>query len=245
MQRKEPTLGSGDTSVKDTPLQGAPTIEAEPSPAGGPSYLTVISLVLALAGLGCAGFLYQQWQLAENKMAAAEQRIVQLEQLFEMSGEESAASVDVLGAKLKENSSEIRKLWGVAYDTNRKRIAANQATVASQQKTLTTLGNKVNGFGSNLKQISALEKSLAALRLSSSKGSREMNDTMAKLERQLASVRSDLTIRVGSNEEAIQSMDSYRRSVNKDLVQLREAIRSLQAGANTALSQGSAVTTGP
>lgn len=256
MQRREPTLGGSSSSSIDPQIPNGPanrpagghgshrggkqySAPQQPAPApeaasGGSSFLAIVALLLALAGLGAAGFLYTQWQQATAKLVDAESRIVQLEKRFEMSGEESAASVEVLNAKVKENSSEVRKLWGVAYDTNRKNIAANKAAAASAQRSVAALSKKVSGVESSLKKVAVLEGELAKLKASSVSASRETQDKVASLSRQLSSVRVDLTSRVGANEEAVESMDTYRRGVNKDLVQLRDAIRSLQSTSTTA-----------
>ncbi|WP_160154128.1 hypothetical protein [Microbulbifer sp. ALW1] len=247
MQRREPTLDGSSPSAMDPqipngPISGkryaapqAPVSAPEPtSSGGGSSFLAIVALMLALAGLGAAGFLYQQWQLTRTVLVDAEARIVQLEKRFEMSGEESAASVEVLNAKVKENASEIRKLWGVSFDTNRKNIAANKAAADAAKKDVAALSKKVSGFESSLKKVAALESDIAKLKESTASASRDTKDKVASLERQLSSVRADLTARVGANEEAVQSIDSYRRTVNKDLVQLRDAIRSLQSSSTTA-----------
>ena len=248
MQRREPTFdgsssSSMDPQIPNGPIGGrrhapaqpaAPAPAAEPSSGGGSSFLAIVALLLALAGLGGAGFLYTQWQETRVELVDAEARIVQLEKRFEMSGEESAASVEVLNAKVKENASEIRKLWGVSFDTNRKSIAANKATADAAKKEVAALASKVKGFESSLKKVAALEGEITKLKESTVSASRETKDKVAGLERQLNSVRADLTARVGANEEAVQSIDSYRRTVNKDLVQLRDAIRSLQSSSTTA-----------
>lgn len=248
MQRREPTLdGSSpslDPQTANGPIGGqryraeapkpAPTAEPEPRSGGGSSFLAIVALLLAMAGLGGAGFLYTQWQDTRAMLVDAESRIQQLEKRFEMSGEESAASVEVLNAKVKENASEIRKLWGVSYDTNRKGISTNQSGVASNKKEIAALSKKVGSLDGAVKKVAALESELANLKASTVSASRETKDTVAKLERQLSSVRADLTARVGANEEAVQSIDTYRRTVNKDLVQLRDAIRSLQSSSTTA-----------
>ncbi|WP_288132269.1 hypothetical protein [Microbulbifer sp.] len=245
MQRREPTLdgssASLDPEIGNGPIGGqrhrgnpAPAPDPVESSGGGSSFLTIVALMLGLAGLGAAGFLYNEGQKTNAELAAAEQRIVQLEKRFEMSGEESAASVEVLGAKVKENLSEIKKLWGVSYDTNRKSIAANKAAAASAKQEVAALSKKVSGVESGLKKVAALESELASLKKSTASASRETQDKVGSLERQLNSVRADLTARVGANEEAVQSIDTYRRTVNKDLVQLRDAIRSLQSSSSTA-----------
>lgn len=250
MQRKEPTLDGSSAPIEpqlDTRPGGHRARPAAPEPveerSGGPSFLGLAALILALAGIGAAAFLYNQWQATRVQLIDAETRIANLEKRFEMSDEESSASVEVLNAKAKENASEIRKLWGVSYDTNRKRIAANKSAAASAakdaaavKKEVAALAGKVNGLSSSVKKIGAVEMQLAQLRESNTENQRDVADKLAKLERQLASVRSDLTARVGANEEAVESIDAYRRSVNKDLVQLRDAIRSLQSGGSTAAS---------
>ncbi|MBY6191296.1 hypothetical protein KUV95_14640 [Microbulbifer agarilyticus] len=250
MQRREPTFdgnssSSMDPQIPNGPIGGRRHAPAQPtassaapaeetSGGGGSSFLAIVALMLALAGLGGAGFLYTQWQATVAQLKDADARIVQLEKRFEMSGEESAASVEVLNAKVKENASEIRKLWGVSYDTNRKSIAANKASAASAKKDVSALAKKVSSVETTVKKLVGLEAEIATLKASTVNASRETKDKVASLERQLNSVRSDLTARVGANEEAVESIDSYRRTVNKDLVQLRDAIRSLQSSSSTA-----------
>lgn len=238
MQRKEPTL-DGASPALDSQLERAPigrSAYRTPEPevvevrSGGAPVLALVALILALAGLGGAAFLYQQWQSSRLALVNAEARIAELEKRFEMSGEESAASVDVLGAKVRENASEIRKLWGVSHDTNRKAIAANTNAIEANKKTLASLSGQVNGMSAQVKKAAEIEKALAELRQANTQKDREVTDKLASLERQLNSVRSDLTARVGATEEAVESMDSYRRTINRDLVQLRDAVRNLQSG---------------
>ncbi|WP_444888349.1 hypothetical protein ACJJIX_13330 [Microbulbifer sp. VAAC004] len=250
MQRREPTL-DGSAAIEPALEPSSPErSEQAQEPQviveerrGGFSFLGLCALVLAMGGLAASGFLYQQWQEsrtqlvnAENRIADAENRIAELEKRFSLSDEESTASVEVLSAKAKENSSEIRKLWGVAYDTNRKSIAANKAANEANKKQVASLNSKLGSLDASVKKIAAVESALAELRKGSIESKREMTDKISRLERQLASVRSDLTMRVGANEEAVESIDAYRRSVNKDLVQLRDAIRSLQSSEPTASS---------
>lgn len=236
----EPTLDPRSREQSEPAAEPQVIVEER---RGGFSFLGLCALVLAMGGLAASGFLYQQWQEgrsqlvnAENRIADAESRIAELEKRFSLSDEESTASVEVLNAKAKENSAEIRKLWGVAYDTNRKGISANKAASAANKKQVAALNTKLNGLNASVKKIASVESALAELRKGNIESKREMTDKISSLERQLASVRSDLTLRVGANEEAVESIDAYRRSVNKDLVQLRDAIRSLQASETTAAS---------
>ncbi|WP_346839280.1 hypothetical protein [Microbulbifer sp. SAOS-129_SWC] len=251
MQRREPTLDGSSPPIEpqldNKPIgRGARSAGPLPTPAataapeersgGGVSVVGVVALILALAGLGAAAFLYTQWQESRAQLVDADKRIAELEKRFEMSDEETSASAEVLTAKVKDNASEIRKLWGVSYDTNRKDIASNKNVTAANKKALASLSSQVGGLKDSLKKVAAVESALAELRKSATASDRQTKDTLNKMERQLASVRTELTARVGANEEAVESMDAYRRSVNKDLVQLRDAVRSLQNGGSTASS---------
>src|SRR5690606_7090294 len=100
MQRREPTFDGGSSSSMDPQISASgpiggkryaapepplPASGREPSSGGGSSFLSVLALLLALAGLGAAGFLYNQWQVTRLQLSDAESRIVQLEKRFEMS----------------------------------------------------------------------------------------------------------------------------------------------------------------
>lgn len=259
MERKEPTLDGSAPQIDigktrgpiggQRPAAAAPKGGAQqptrpsspPAKSGGSfSFLTLVALIVGFGGAGGAAYLYKQLELSNQQLASAEERIAGLEKRFEMSGEESAASVEVLSAKVKENASEVRKLWGIAYDRNRKTIAAQGNTIDANKKALASLKKSVDGMSAGVKKIASLEASVAEIKKAAAnidgntKKVRELNDSVAKLDRSVKSLRTELSVRVSSNEEAIDSMDTYRRSVNKDIVQLKDAIRSLQTSTASA-----------
>lgn len=192
------------------------------------SKLAPFAFLLAITGLGLAGFSYWQLMEAQKETQAAVARIAELEDRLEMTGDESEASMAALQAKLKWADSEIRKLWGVSYDTNRKAIAANEGAIASLntkignvESQLTSGLNNVRGeirkAGERLDSQQAQVKQFEQTRVQLQQQTQQVADTV----RQVRESQSNLQDRVRTNEQAIEAIDTFRRSVNQDLLQLK------------------------
>src|SRR5690606_1560833 len=93
------------------------------------SATAVFAFLLALVGIGTASYSVWQLQLAQQSLSSAGDRIAELEARLNLTSTESDQSVTKILEKLDWADSEIRKLWGVSYDTNRKAIAANKSDI--------------------------------------------------------------------------------------------------------------------
>lgn len=263
MERKEPTLSGTIKPEKDEvaarqPRSSAPGAKgprrAEPPttpPSGHPPSgsggsggqgLAIAALVLALAGLGGSGFLVWKWMEAEQNLTQANDRIQGLEQRLDITSDQSSEYVDEIQEKLEWADTEIRKLWGVAQDTNRKRIAANQESIkalegdlGSIKETADSAGEGVNDLKSSMSDIesrvsdidSALEEVQEQTGSLAEHQQRLQNlvEDVDQLEQQLSELEG-LGGRVDTNEEAIEAIDSYRRSINRELLEIKERLPS-------------------
>lgn len=271
MERKEPTMSGlepiaapaarpatvGRTSPRKTPTPAQPRPAPQPAASQPPvpprpvtksSPLLPFAFILALTGLGLGGFVYLELIKVQQSALAAELRIKDLEGRLELSDDESSQSVAALAAKLKWADSEIRKLWGVAHDRNRKAIDANKASLLALKKTLTSVGRSLKSAsadaGSAKKlvasyqaQLGGLEQSMAAyetrlaLVVEQSSGQtsdlRELVDQSNRLDSKLKKLQSDLAGRVKTNEEAIEAIDAYRRTTNRELLQIQQRLNQV------------------
>ncbi len=256
MERKEPTLSNAALDVLDHRQNSATDATVTKAAAGskaraesrsstraarssGPSSVALsFSLLLALAALAGSGLLAWQLQQAKGQLVAAAERITVLEQKLDLAGDESTQSVTAIRAKLKWADAEIRKLWGVSYDTNRKSISSNKATITKLNKQLSAaskaassakkLASGHQGQLDKLKQqVSSGADSLSQLSSRASEQQQSLQQAVDKVNqanRQLALLKSDLAARVASNEEAIEAIDAYRRNINRDLLQLQQRL---------------------
>ena len=175
MERKEPTLSGivperDDDSLDKAPPQaerpqtsskgGSSRRQTPPPPppsapsSSGPSFLAIFALVLAIGALGYGGYLTWKFTEAQKELVAAQNQITNLEARLDLSSNQSSETVDDIRDKLDWADSEIRKLWGVSHDTNRKKITANEDALAALKK-----------------QVAATEKDAATARASASRGS--------------------------------------------------------------------------
>lgn len=245
-ERKEPTLGdnsSTEVSEARQPRPTRPTAPARPAPSPAisaaqqqeksTSGLTLFALFIALAALAGSGYLAWQAQQAQVESAQMrgllEARIAELEGKLTMTEGEAMESAAQFKAKLVWADSEIRKLWGVAYDTNRKGIADNKEAIEALSKKL----DKSNAslLADIKKQLGSVDGKLLAAQATVDEQIDRIQSQMTKLaglEKQFASLRNDLTGRIKINEEAVQAIDVYRRSINRDLLQLQEKVNTLQ-----------------
>jgi hypothetical protein len=93
----------------------------------------------------------------------SETRIVELEKKLELTGDESVQSMAVLQSNIKTNASEIKKLWGVAYDRNKKAIEDNKASIDALAKTYQSTDSKLNKALADLKaDVSVLNELMNA-----------------------------------------------------------------------------------
>lgn len=240
MERREPTISTLKPDAEDaqrhqskgaTPRAGG----GKPAPAASrpqPAYaqrpvkvrtspLVPVAFLLAITGLGLAGFSYWQLMQAQSGLVSAEQRIAELEKKLELTDDESSASLTAVQAKLKWADSEIRKLWGVSYDKNRKAIAENTETLKSVKKQAASLDGKVKDAVK--KATAGVEGMQSKLESVSNRSLQQQTQMQMLTDRltQLEDVESSLEKRIAENEQAIKAIDSFRRSVNRQILELQ------------------------
>ncbi|WP_086931008.1 hypothetical protein [Agarilytica rhodophyticola] len=243
-ERREPTISSYSPSKEDSPRQAnMGNQRARPaqrssahSPAAKPvaakSTMAVFAFLIALVACCAAGYLYWQLMEAQKRQIISDQRIADLEGKFELSGDESEISTQAMQAKLKWADSEIRKLWGVSHDTNRKAIEVNKKNIASALKTAKAASSSVDAkvqkatkdIIADLKLVSDLvdaqQSSLTTIEDDNAaivKQAQLINDKLNSLE----TSKKEFERRIKTNEQAIEAIDAFRRNVNQQLLQLK------------------------
>ena len=206
------------------------------SGAGGVGKQIGMNLMMAvlIGGLVLAGwFIANQQQLLKEeqaKLADADARLLRLES--RLSATDSALSQEGDATKEQMNlwESEIRKLWAVSNERNKKWIEDNQKAV----KTLTGSINGIESTSRDLKaavgrhetafaQQQTMIDNLAGLELQIqqiARGQRDLVDKVNAANQAVASLRAGIAAKVDDNAEAIASMDAYRVAVNSRLADI-------------------------
>ena len=213
--------------------------------AGSPRgpWLLGLNLILAvlIAGLVVAGwFIANQHQLIldeQQALAAAEGRLGVLEDRLRVTDEVMTESGQDTEEKIGFWESEIRKLWSIANERNRKWIRDNQAGLGKVNKSLDeleasnrglvgTVGRHETAFSrqtSIIDQLTSVELQLQQL----INAQRDLVDKVNVSQLSLASLQSGLATRVKENEEGVAAIDAYRLQVNGRLADIERRLSNL------------------
>lgn len=214
-----------------------PTREREAANGGAGAGLKALVVVLLLAVAGIGWFGWQQYQ----QLTALQQNFDQLNEKLASTDESLSQSGTALQLKIKEQQdeltkhwTEIKKLWGISYDRNKKQIEGNKKLATDNAAKL----NKMTGLAATVKSVSeqvALDsKKIADISGNSLAVNLELEELQERLqisadklntvEQSLKSWQGTVNARLQRNEEAVESIDTYRRQINQELLQLRKQL---------------------
>lgn len=196
------------------------------TPVAGISGPWKFIILFALLGLAIGAYLgwqqYQSFLQLQERFEILNSRLNNTDESVTQSGAAMQISISKQGDELKKHWSEIKKLWGVANDKNKNKIEKNTQDIkflASKRAEFETLANedrnKVQGITENYLGLSA---DLEALTVSLS----EQNAAISKLQLSLNQQQRQIQ----DNNEAVRSIDGFRRQTNQKLLNLEQRTAS-------------------
>ena len=144
-----------------------------------------------------------------------------MEQQVQQSVQSSEVTVETLSDDLKEVNREIRKLWDLSNKRNKKRIA--------------TLEDQLKAIDSSITEIFTQSQEIRLISKEFSKSISDIKTRVAKIDTSSLS-SSDYEIRIKELEEAIDSMDSFRRQTNQSIIKLKDELSKVISEAESSES---------
>lgn len=204
----------------------------------------VIVLMAIMMGVGGYALWEVQQKLEESNqlLATGQENMRDLEARLDETGDVTSNRFSDMESQVKTNVSEIDKLWGVSYRTNRPNIGQNTKAIEEiggkldkELKQLTTSMNKVNsdfqkfsGDMGNLRQQLLSDNEEMVTQVSLVRG--QIQDQSVKVEanrRELAAMAKKMS----DVNESIATFDRYRQQVNQRLIELQNQVQSQSAPA--------------
>jgi|TARA_B100001057_G_scaffold495842_1_gene595769 chromosome segregation ATPase len=136
-------------------------------------------------------------------------RLIDLEQQVQQSVQSSEVTVETLSDDLKEVNREIRKLWDLSNKRNKQRIA--------------TLEDQLKSIDGSIKEIFSQSQEIRLISKEFSKSISDIKTRVAKIDTSSLS-SPDYELRIKDLEEAVNSMDSFRRQTNQSILKLKEEL---------------------
>ncbi|MEM9623620.1 MAG: hypothetical protein AAF993_18385 [Pseudomonadota bacterium] len=239
-QRQQPDLSTAESSN----YRRGGKRSAKPGRSGGNSggvgrqLGSNLIMAILVAGLVLAGWFIanqQQVLVAEQaRLSAADDRLKLLEARLSATDSALAQEGEDTSEKIGLWESEIRKLWAVSNERNKKWIQDNQKAVKSLTGSLDGIkaANRdmqaaVGRHDAAFDQQQALVDQLTSLELQMQqvvRGQRDLVDKVNTASQSVASLRATLASKVDDNAEAIQSIDAYRVAVNSRLADIERRL---------------------
>ncbi len=210
--------------------------------AGGGRMIGVnLILMVLVAGLVIAGwFIANQHQLLgeqQRVLAEAEQRIAALENRLGATETAMTGSGVDTQAQIGLWEDEIRKLWVIGNERNKKWIKDNERALGKQGKIIQTLetGNRdlkaaVGRHETAFAQQQAIIDQLTGVELQLQrliKAQRDLVDKVNASRQTVASLQAGLVNRVKDNEQAVAAIDAYRLQLNTRLADIERRLSNL------------------
>jgi chromosome segregation ATPase len=198
------------------------------------SFLLWFTFLLTLVAVAVAGYTF--WLLFNSQQLISEQqiRINELENKLLLSDDESSQSLTALTANvkgldkdIKKALSEVDKLWSTR-NVNKKAITeaekAFKSDLQKQTQSVASLQEKLKSLSSLQQRSSEQELLIQSLRERTSELSNTLS-ALSKVSKQNSTAAksiSSLKSKVNSYDEAIESFDKFRLTVNRDILLLKQ-----------------------
>lgn len=211
-----------------------------PSSGGGASNGFVwVLFILVLAVGGAAGFLYSELLKSNERIATLEARLSEAGESMDQSSATIGLRLKELTDKTNELWTQMDKLWSSAWRRNQSEIAALRDDIKGINKQSTAFKSSLDTLQAAVKGVPELERRVAELgtlqvqidKAVASAGS--LSIKVSTLESNVAKVQgaqSNVDKRIAANEQWVESINAYRKQVNRRLDELQNLI----APANTA-----------
>lgn len=216
--------------------------------SGGFVMFMLTALVLLLSGVSY--YLYDQLTAAQTQLLAGQDRLDALEMRLSSADESISESTVTTSVKLKELDLEVRKLWDNVWKKQQDELAKHEATLGKQQSAMDAAVKRVVALEAKLKTsdelLSKISKSYNSDRESITSMSGKLDRVIAQSEvnrkellnmgKQVASGGGldarvkDVERRIAQNEEWLDSVNAFRKQVNRDIESMRQTMTQYHSG---------------
>ncbi len=254
-ERQEPKISLSideDDIVQPAPSQRKTQAAPPPPPSSGGSggFVMFMLTVLILALAGASYYLFDQLSSAQKQLKSGQGRIELLEQRLSVADEsisETSASTQV---RLQEMDSEVRKLWDNVWKKQKEELAQHDASLTTQKANLEKAEKRIAALEAKLRtsdeQLAKIVKSYNSERESLTSMSGKLDRVIAQAEvnrkqlldmgKQVASGGGldarvkDLERRVSQNDDWLDSINAFRKQVNRDIEAMRQTMSQYHSG---------------
>jgi len=195
--------------------------------------LIAILSFLGMLIIACVGWQqYQQFIVLQERFQVLDSRLNNTDESVNQSGVAMQVNISNHSEQLKKHWSEIRKLWGIADDKNKAKIAKNAKDIAFLANKRTDLEASFKNMYMQIKKdranLNEVGENFFGVYADMDSLNVSLDEYFLALQKVQASV-GEQDKRVQSNLEAVRSIDAFRRQINQKILELEKKIANQSA----------------
>lgn len=216
-------------------LGEVPNVESSAGSSATTKVILAFATLAVLVALSWSMILHKKLGAAEQAIGRYEQRISGLEKQLYVTDESMSESSVAMKVKIREMDSEIRKLWDNVWKKSKEQFAAHNKKLAQHDSfiagTKKQLSNNETLVKELTEQLASSRQMLATVnsnqqRIASQEATLEdSNDKVNRLSNDVVKLSS----RVKDSEDWVDSINGFRRQVNRDISELKRELGGLSA----------------
>ena len=172
-------------------------------------FLGVVFVLLLIGILALSLWVSELSKVSKNTSVKVESRLAVLEEQLQLADSTSTEFLSDINTQLQFLDKEIRKLWDLSNKRNKQRIA--------------TLEDQLKSIDESIKEIFSQSQEIRLISKEFSKSISDIKTRVAKIDTSSLS-SPDYELRIKDLEEAVNSMDSFRRQTNQSILKLKEEL---------------------
>ena len=195
-------------------------------------YSLLLAFLVACAGGGLAVYLKFQLDQAQLLLAQSQDRLGVLESRLSITDETVTESGTQLNVKMKEHDSEIRKLWTISNEKNKKAINENAASIVQAESNLKKQAQSIDAVNASVKEgqtnLAATKKTVDQVNESVAQLKKivaENNEAMSSLRESVTDIdKSDQ-----ANAQAVAKLDAALGDLDDQISGLESSLRTVKS----------------
>jgi hypothetical protein len=196
-------------------------------PRSGSNVWAYAAGVVALAAVGWAGYLHLQLQAAEQRVTALEQRLSSTDESVNQSSVALQVKINEVDAALTALRDDTLKRYKATLDQRGAQIDNIDKALKGTQGGVTRLEQRLGDHDKALESARAqIDKMSPLVDLSKKKVDEHQTalDALSSRVKSVADNQSKLDSRLSNNEEWVESINTFRKQMNREVVNIKQQI---------------------
>lgn len=211
-------------------LGEVPDVQSSAGSSTTTKAILAFATLAVLAALAWSMILHKKLAVAEQAIGRYEQRISGLEKQLYVTDESMSESSVAMKVKIREMDSEIRKLWDNVWKKNKETLAAHNKKLGQHDSFIAATKKQLSNNETVVKELTEQLASSRQMLVTVNSNQQRIASQESIIEgssdkvNRLSSDMVKLNSRVKETESWVDSINGFRRQVNRDISELKSKL---------------------